>query len=312
MIERNERYIFSAARQFALIACMVYSAPVVAGAQQVDAGYRSSLQTFRAERAKSLVAPEGWLSLVGLEWLHSGINTVGSASENSLQLPPTAPPHLAVITQVGTDSHAQLKLSPPTEGFPHDLKVNGTPAVEGTIPNDAKLTFGTYAVLVLTRGERLGLRIKDLNAETRAHFHGLNWFPPNESYRVNATWIPYAEPHTVAIPTIIGTTLHEKVPGAAEFTLNGQHLRLEPIVEEDKLFFILRDATSRASTYEAARFLYTELPSDGLRHRGTLTLDFNQLVNPPCAYTAFATCPLPPPQNRLAIAISAGEKRYHE
>ena len=289
--------------------CCAFS---IAKAQQTNKSHHTSIQTFRTDRAKSLAAPEGWLSLVGLEWLHEGPNTIGSGAENSLHLPPSAPAHLAVITQIGEGDHAQLKIAAPAEGFPADLRINGTPASIGPIANDAKLSFGTYTILVLTRGDRLGLRIKDLQAETRTHFRGLNWFPVKEDFRIDATWIPYAEPHTVAISTIIGTTLHEKIPGAAEFTLNGKHIRLEPIVEEDKLFFILRDATSRTTTYEAARFLYTDLPSAGVARKGVLTLDFNRLVNPPCAYTAFATCPLPPPQNRLKVAIPAGEKRYHD
>lgn len=132
-----------------------------------------------------------------------------------------------------------------------------------------------------------------------------------ESYRIQAKWVPYSELHSVHIPTIIGTTLEEKAPGVVEFQLNGKHLRLEPIMEGDKLFFILRDTTSRTSTYQAARFLYTTLPSAGLSKSGEIVLDFNELVNPPCAYTAYATCPLPPPQNKLDVAIAAGEKRYH-
>ncbi|MGO4212441.1 DUF1684 domain-containing protein [Terriglobus sp. 2YAB30_2] len=285
---------------------------MIVNAQQAAPSYLTSTQAFRTNRAKALAAPEGWLSLVGLEWLHEGANTVGSGADNSLHLPSSAPAHLAVITQSGAGAHAQLKISVPVGGFPADLKINGSPTVEGSLANDAKISFGSYTILVLSRGDRLALRIKDLNAETRTHFHGLNWFPVKKSFRVDATWIPYGEPHTIAISTIIGTTLHEKVLGAAEFTLNGKRLRLEPIVEDDKLFFILRDTTSRTTTYEAARFLYTDFPSQGLAHKGEVALDFNRLVNPPCAYTAFATCPLPPLGNRLTVPIPAGEKRYHD
>jgi uncharacterized protein (DUF1684 family) len=116
----------------------------------------------------------------------------------------------------------------------------------------------------------------------------------------------------VKIPTILGTTVEDKVPGAAEFTIDGKTVRLEPIVEDGSLFFILRDTTSHSTTYGAGRFLYTELPSNGLDKPGELWLDFNRLQNPPCAYTPYATCPLPPPQNRLTVAIPAGERRYHD
>jgi len=282
------------------------------GAQELTTTYRAQIQDFRKERTQSLLAPDGWLSLVGLEWLSPGVNTVGSAPDNRVHLLDGTPQHLAVITQSGTATGAELRIASPAGGFPKDLKVDGVAATEGPLSANAKFTFGSYTVLLISRGDRLGLRIKDLNAPTRVHFQGLNWFPVEEAYRIKAKWIPYSEPHAIEIATIIGTTLHEKVPGVAEFTIQGKVLRLEPIIEGDKLFFILRDATSHTTTYEASRFLYTESPSNGLTRPGELTLDFNRLVNPPCAYTVYATCPLPPQQNRLAVAIEAGEKRYHE
>jgi hypothetical protein len=117
------------------------------------------------------------------------------------------------------------------------------------------------------------------------------------------------------IPTVLGTTTHLPAPGAAEFTLNGQVLRLEPVLEDPnatELFFILRDATSKSTTYGSGRFLYSELPDHGLSQPGEVWLDFNRLVNPPCAFTPYATCPLPPAQNRLSVPIPAGEQRYHD
>jgi uncharacterized protein len=295
---------------FTILACF----SVTAAAQEQTSAYRAELATFRSDRAKDLGAPDGWFSLVGLEWLHQGVNTVGSASDNSLHLPSGAPQHLAVIEQVGNLPGVQLKIAPPqtSGGFPAGFLVDKAKPSTGRLPLTSELTFGSYTVLILSRGDRLGLRIKDANAPTRTAFHRLNWYEPAEAYRVEAKWIPYTTEHVVAIPTIIGTTLHEKVPGIAHFTINGKIVRLEPIVEDNRLFFILRDTTSRTTTYGAARFLYTDFPPAGLTHPGALTLDFNRLVNPPCAYTAFATCPLPPSQNRLVIAIPAGEKRYHE
>jgi uncharacterized protein (DUF1684 family) len=117
------------------------------------------------------------------------------------------------------------------------------------------------------------------------------------------------------IPTVLGTATHLPAPGVAEFTLDGHILRLEPVLEDPKstdLFFILRDATSKTTTYGAGRFLYTELPDHGVSQPGEVWLDFNRLVNPPCAFTAYATCPLPPAQNRLSVSIPAGEQRYHD
>jgi uncharacterized protein (DUF1684 family) len=132
---------------------------------------------------------------------------------------------------------------------------------------------------------------------------------------VQARWIPYNPPKVLDIPTVLGTTTHMPAPGVAEFTVDGQVLRLEPVLEDPKatdLFFILRDATSKTTTYGAGRFLYTELPDHGVGQPGKVWLDFNRLVNPPCAFTAYATCPLPPAQNRLSVPIPAGEQRYHD
>jgi uncharacterized protein (DUF1684 family) len=119
--------------------------------------------------------------------------------------------------------------------------------------------------------------------------------------------------HQEKIPTVLGTTIEVPAPGLAEFTLDGQTVQLEPVLEDpgDKqLFFIVRDATSRTTSYGAGRFLYTDFPDHGLDHAGRILLDFNRLQNPPCAYTAYATCPLPPERNRLAIALPVGEERY--
>jgi hypothetical protein len=168
-------------------------------------------------------------------------------------------------------------------------------------------------MVVLPRGDRYALRIKDANAATRTAFRGLHWYAPDLHYTVEAKWIPSNPPRHLKIPTVIGTTLDLPSPGIAEFTLDGKTLRLQPVLEspnDTTLFLILRDATSQINTYQAGRFLRTNFPDHGLTQPGTLVLDFNQLYNPPCAYTPYATCPLPPDQNRLPIALSAGEQRY--
>jgi uncharacterized protein (DUF1684 family) len=127
--------------------------------------------------------------------------------------------------------------------------------------------------------------------------------------------MPYSPAKTITLATLVGTSYDQPVPGAAEFTLAGKTFRVEPVLEDPavaKLFFILRDTTSSSTTYPACRFLYTGFPTNGLEKSGELVLDFNRLENPPCAYTAFSTCPLPPLGNRLPIALPVGEKRYHD
>jgi hypothetical protein len=143
----------------------------------------------------------------------------------------------------------------------------------------------------------------------------LKWFEPNHAYRVTAKWTPYVPAKNVSLLTLVGTEYSEPVPGFAEFTLQGKTFRLEPVLEDPnntKLFFILRDTTSTETTYPACRFLYTTFPTHGVDQPGELVLDFNHLENPPCAYTPYATCPLPPAGNRLPIALPVGEQRYHK
>jgi hypothetical protein len=278
-----------------------------------DAGWRQELDAWRAQREHELSAPDGWLTLVGLEWLKPGINSFGTAPDNTIKIRAQAPAHFGLLTVSGST----VQLLAPNGGFPADFQMNGKPARDGTLSaqesEPSTLTWHGLTMVVLPRGGRYALRIKDADSPTRTEFHGLHWYSPDARFRVTATWAPYSPPRVEKIPTIIGTTLDMPAPGIAEFTLDGKTLRLEPVFEggeRDKLFFILRDATSLTTTYQAARFLRTGLPSNGVDKPGTLTLDFNQLYNPPCAYTPYATCPLPPEQNRLPVPIEAGEQRY--
>jgi uncharacterized protein (DUF1684 family) len=278
--------------------------------------WQRSLLAWRAQRAASLQAPEGWLSLVALGWLKEGDNSFGSAEDSRIRIKDKAPAHIAVVRL----EKGALRLLPPAEGFPKGLLVDGQPAKEQALLSDdaekpSKLTIGTITVIVIHRDDQFALRVKDLEAAPRGAFHGLRWYEPNANYRVRARWIPYTPAKVLDIPTILGTTTHLPAPGVAEFTLDGKVLRLEPVIEEPKsteLFFIMRDTTSKTTTYGAGRFLYTEFPDHGVSQPGEVWLDFNRLQNPPCAFTAYATCPLPPPQNRLSVPIPAGEQRYHD
>jgi uncharacterized protein (DUF1684 family) len=281
-----------------------------------DTSWQHDLLTWRAKRAASLQAPEGWLSLVALGWLQEGDNSFGSGEDSRVQISGKISAHVGVVRlEKGT-----LRLVAPAEGFPKDLLLDGQPAKEQVLLADdsdkpSKLTIGTITIIVIHRDDRYGLRVKDLQAATRTGFHGLRWYDPNANYRVHARWIPYNPPKVLDIPTVLGTTTHMPAPGVAEFTVDGKVLRLEPVLEDPKstdLFFIMRDTTSKTTTYGAGRFLYTELPDHGLNQTGEIWLDFNRLFNPPCAFTAYATCPLPPPQNRLTVPIPAGEQRYHD
>jgi hypothetical protein len=280
--------------------------------------WKTGLLAWRTHREQRLSAPDGWLTLVGLEWLKPGANTIGSAPDNRIRLSAAAPAHLGVIEVSGSD----IRLAAPAGGFAAGVQLDGAPAQAAKLADDeaqkpSVLTARTVTILLLHRGDRYALRIKDSQAATRLNFHGLHWYEPDPHYRVEARWVPFVPVKKIKVPSIIGVADEMPAPGEAEFTLDGKTFQLEPVLEEPdakQLFFILRDTTSRTTSYGAARFLYTDFPDhDGVRgldQPGHLTLDFNRLQNPPCAYTAYATCPLPPEQNRLAIALPVGEAKY--
>ena len=168
------------------------------------------------------------------------------------------------------------------------------------------LELGRLSLHVIERGGRLGIRLKDRESPLRKAFTGLSWFPIDERYRVVARFVPYDPPKALKVPNVLGNVTPMPSPGRAEFTIDGKAVQLDGVLEEPdatELFFIFRDQTSGHETYGAGRFLYADLPKDG-----KLVLDFNKAYNPPCAFTPYATCPLPPPQNRLPVRIEAGRR----
>src|SRR5438445_1568842 len=317
--------VFSSAVYFLMLfrnrsACLTFIALLLAllpasGVSQ-ETSWQKETASWREQHKADLLKPDGWLSLVGLEWLQPGDNSAGSAPDNKIHLP-TGPAHLAILHLEGET----VTLNPPAGGFPADFLVAGAPAKSQTLRAEAnkdkvspRLTIGDLNMYVIRREARFAFRIKDSHSPAITGFRGLRWYAPDHVYRVTAKWIPYSPYKTVTLATLVGTSYDQPVPGAAEFTLAGKTFRLEPVLEDPaiaKLFFILRDTTSASTTYEACRFLYTGFPTNGLDKPGELVLDFNRLENPPCAYTPYSTCPLPPAGNRLPISLPAGDQRYH-
>ena len=301
-------------------ACLTFIAllftllPAPAASQETS--WQKGNAAWREQHEADLLKPDGWLSLVGLEWLQPGENSAGSAPDNRIHLT-SGPAHLAILRLEGET----VTLNPPAGGFPPDFLVAGAPAKLQTLRAEANmdklsphLTIGTLNMYVIRREARFALRIKDSHSPAIIGFHRLKWFEPDISFRVIARWIPYSPHKTITLATLVGTSYDQPVPGVAEFSLAGKTFRLEPVLEDPavaKLFFILRDTTSAITTYGACRFLYTGFPTNGLDKPGELVLDFNRLENPPCAYTPYSTCPLPPPGNRLPIPLPVGEQRYH-
>src|SRR5579864_913694 len=307
---RSRRWL---SRLTGILAGLFLAAPLL----PQNGSFEQETSVWRTQHTADLLKPDGWLSLAGLEWLQPGDNSVGAAPGNKIHLS-KGPAHLAVLHLEGET----ITLNPPAGGFPQNFFVASAAAKQQTLraePNKDKvaprMTIGTLNMYVIRREDRFALRIKDAQSPSITGFHGLKWYPPDETYRVSAKWIPYSPFKTITLATLVGTNYDQPVPGAAEFSLAGKTFRLEPVLEDptvQKLFFILRDTTSATTTYQAARFLYTGFPSNGLDKPGELVLDFNRLENPPCAYTPFSTCPLPPSGNRLPIPLPVGEQRYHD
>lgn len=291
-----------------MIRSLAFASVVAVTSGSVIAGdaYTASVEKVRAARLDTLKAPAGWLSLIGLEWLQPGANRVGSAADNDIILK-AGPAHLGVVTLDDT-GNVTLEVARGS-----DVLVDGREVQRATLVDDGgnggkatEVRFGSANFFVIARDGKKALRVKDEKAETRTHFVGLDYFPIDPSWRVEAQWVPFDPPHEIEIGSVLGTIDKEKVPGKAVFTRDGHTYELFPIQEEpDSLFFVFADRTSGKETYGAARFLDTPLAKDG-----KLVLDFNEARNPPCAFTPYATCPLAPPENRLDVRVTAGEKKY--
>ncbi len=284
-----------------------------AAAVPADA-YHQQIMQWRATRLQRLEAPDGWLSLIGLDWLKEGNNRIGSAPDNDIVLH-AGPAHLGTLT-LGKDGGMRMVLANGS-----DATVDCKPVSAGTLIDDAHvqgdaapttLRFGHASFFAIDRDGRKALRVKDSDARTRTHFVGLDYFPIDPSWRIVADWVPFSPSHQLQIGTEIGTLDTVEVPGKAVFQRDGHTYELLPYQEEPggELFFVLADRTSGRETYGASRFLYAALPAGGIGRPGKVILDFNKAYNPPCAFTAFATCPLPPPENRLDLRVTAGELKY--
>lgn len=253
--------------------------------------YTASIEKWRRERETRLKSPDNWLSVAGLFWLKAGENTVGSDPASHITLPKGAPAQAGVFTLDG-----DRVMFRPVSGRTVALKVNSADFVP----------VAGVKLYALHRGNRYGIRLRDNNSEYRTKFTKLEWFPVDPNWRIQAKYIPNSQPRKTYFDSMTGDKQEMIIPGTVEFTREGKTFRLSPVLEGDELFFVLRDTTAGKTTYPAARFLYTKLPEKA----GPIELDFNKAYNPPCAFTPYATCPLPPKENRLTIAVEAGEKRY--
>jgi uncharacterized protein (DUF1684 family) len=270
-----------------------------------DEPYRAAVKKWREEREARLKADGGWLSVAGLVWLKSGENRFGTDPGATVVLPEGSAPAFAGVFEL-KGQETTVKLTEGSVARMAGLPLAG-PAVLRPDSGDV-VELGPVSLQVIERGGRFGIRLKDKNAAARREFTGCRWYDVKEDYRIEAAWVAHSQPRPLKIPNILGQTESMPSPGYAEFSLGGKTVRLDGVLEtpqSTQLWFILRDQTSGKETYPAGRFLYADLPK-----AGKVVLDFNKSYNPPCAFTAYATCPLPPPQNWLPARVEAGELNY--
>lgn len=273
----------------------------------VDSKYRADVEAWRAKAEKSLRSDNGWLTLAGRHELSAGVNTVGTAPDNRIVLAPgLSPPHLGTITVLS--DKVTLKLEEGVEMF----NARGDPIgfSERTLKTDLDrrdwVYLGRMSFHVIKRDDdKYVLRVSDQENPARKNFAGRIWYDVKPSFKLDAKFVPYAPGRKIDIVNVLGEVSQEDVAGYLEFRLGGKTYRLDALADDpgEPLFVIFSDRTGESTTYPSGRFLAVDKPVDG-----RTTIDFNKAHNPPCAFSEFTTCPLPPPQNVLKASIAAGEK----
>lgn len=289
-----------------LLTAMVLLSDITAA--QVDtlhaADYARSIAAWQEEREANLKGPNGWLNIAGLHWLRPGATTIGSATHNDIVLAgEKAPPELGtfLLEGEGLSFRAELGVEVLGDGVPiRELSLVHDGAGEPT-----HLAYGALGWHIIQRMERLGVRLRDYEHPAISAFAGLRFHPVDPAWRVVARFNAYVKPRRPVLTTVVeGLGWNPSAPGILEFELGGEALSLQAYELEDSFFLIFSDLTSGETTYPAGRYLYADKPGPD----GITVLDFNKAQSPPCAYTNFATCPLPTKQNRMALAIEAGEQ----
>jgi hypothetical protein len=289
-------------------ACAPTQAPPPAPTQQaagVAVPYEQELEQWKAKRLASLKSEDGWLSLIGLFWLREGENRFGSDPAGDIVLPEgKAPAHAGTLRLAA--GRVTLEAGPGAK-----ITSKGQPVTTLELKSDedgepTPLDLGPLSFHVVRRGDRLGLRVRDRENPARAAFKGTDYYPADAKWVVSARFEPYDPPKRVPIVNVLNMETEETSPGALAFEVGGREFRLEALKEkgEEQFFIIFADQTSGRETYGAGRYLYADPPGAD----GRVKLDFNKAYSPPCAFTRYATCPLPPPQNRLPLRVEAGER----
>jgi uncharacterized protein len=291
------------AAMLALTAALSFRMAGADGMQDEDA----KVANWRAQRLASLTSSTGWLTPIALYWLKDGENSFGRSPDRAFSVDDAA---LAADTGTFVLSHGRVRyVAHASQAMTH----LGKPVTDLLLDSDSgvhptELIAGSLHFMLIERAGHLGIRVRDSVSPNRLQFKGLQYFPVRADWRVQARFEPYVPERRIPIVNILGMEEEMVSPGAIVFERDGHSWRLDAILEapgDQELFVMFSDATSGKQTYGAGRFMYVPLP-DAAR----IEVDFNEAYNPPCAFTDFATCPLPPQQNRLALEVDAGELKY--
>jgi uncharacterized protein (DUF1684 family) len=272
------------------------------------AGYKTEIEKWQNDRLTNLKKEDSWLTLIGLYWLKEGENKFGSNAANSVALPKDKAPDVAGSFWLDK-GHVRLAALPSVNITADSKPVTALDLKDDNDDNGPTiLKLGTLIINIVKRGDRIGVRVKDSEAAARLQFKGLDYFPTDPKWRVEARFEPYQPAKMIPITNVLGMTSDETSPGSLAFEVDGRTYRIDPILEkgETDYFIMIADETTGRETYGAGRYLYVSPPDAS----GKVVIDFNKTYNPPCAFTAYATCPLPPRQNHLPFRIDAGEKKY--
>ncbi len=272
----------------------------------IGSAYRQEIEAWRTERVADLTAPDGWLALEGLFWLEDGASNFGSAEDNALVFPAGAPGHLGRFILENDSVWVDI---------PDQFPVLDQDSMQVRRRNLARadyetiMNLGSLSWFVITRGGKYGIRLRDAQSEHIRSFEGIDYFDIDTSWRVEARFIPLPSPDTLIVRNVVDMDIPLPSEGKLEFERDGRLHTLKVLDGgPDEFFLIFTDHTTGEETYPAGRYLYTPRPDS----TGMTFIDFNKAYNPPCAFTEFATCLLPPQENRLDLAVRAGERNYGE
>lgn len=263
--------------------------------------HREEIRQWHSERIDRLQEPQGWLLLAGMYWIEEPVQTFGTADDVDFQFPDGTLPPYAGRFELNADTvrmYTTDGLEIMADGHPLDTSVIYTPA------HATELEYGRLTWLVIQRENLIGIRLYDTQSEVLKRFRGIDMYPADLTYRVTAELVPHQGSVTVPVTNILGQTTDEESAGKVVFELNGGTHELTALGTGERLFIIIADETSKTETFPGGRYIYVDNPGPG----GETVLDFNKAYNPPCAFSPYTTCQLPPEGNTLPFAVRAGEK----